>query len=438
MSTILTLSGNVIDKGTEKRLSGATVRLVTPTQVLFQETDKNGKYSFPGIDEPELAEGQLNYEVSLYTYYKDGRQQEPAPLVVTIDKGKTVQFQTIEMVNRGPISNSAGRVFLVILVVLLVAFTYVYYSMHEKDADESEGRVNTEIVNTLTESLVDRITLDSIKVSAFKLTNSKMDSTDLEFMNAEFEQLKDAADVLFKASQMDEALQALIKRNYQDIGQAIKNQNKEGIIAALSTSKTYIQKGHHLKSAWFWETPPNTYYEIVFWALFATLLRLIGNTSFYVSRNIFYRDSIPHKAVLLFTIPLIALLITIVISFFKITINIGGAAISLNFSDPYFSIILASLIGLAPWKAWEFMYGLADLFFNQLKKWVSINSKSGDEVSEGREPSSPVEPGADESDDPEVPEDTDKPTKPEVPTPADPPAEPEVPAKPNPPTDANS
>lgn len=387
MSTQLTISGIVLDQGTKKRINGATIKMVIANEVLLQVTDEVGKFKFKNVNEPTLADGVNSYEVSLFAYYNEGRQQDPTPLKITIDKGTESCEKDIKMVNRGPVSNPWGITFLIFLLALLVGLICSYYNLHKPDANCNQQpncdqqQINPDIVNSLTESLVDRITADSVKVSTFQLKENVIDSTDLVFLTDELQQIKEATNELYKASQIDISFQAMINQYLVDVKQAIAVKNKDDVQAALVNTKTYIKKIHHLKPSWFWQIPPQVYYEILFWALFATILRLISNTSYYVSRNNFLRDTIPHKAVLLFTIPLIALLITFVISFFKITISLGGAEANLDFSNAYVSIILAFLIGLAPWRSWEFMYGLADKLFISLKKWLGLN-KSGDEKNE--------------------------------------------------------
>ncbi len=397
MSTQFTISGTVIEQGTEKRLNGATIKMKTPSQVLSTVTDKYGRFTFSSVAESDVSGEQETFDIFLSAYYKDGNQQEPQPYKIIIKKGTEPEDVNIKMVNRGPISNSAGRIFLGFLIILLSVLVFEYYEIHNTKANQKQGEVNNKIVNSLTEGLVDRITADSIKVSAFQLKNDSISTLDYEFITAELYQIKDGAIELFKASKIDSTYQALINRNLEDVGLAVNRRNKEEIQAALVNSKTYIKEVPNFKSTWFWQTIPWSYYEIILWALFATLLRLIGNTSFYVSRNIFYRDSIADKMALLFTIPIIALLITFVISFFKISISIAGTALVVDFSNPFVSIILASLIGLAPWRAWEFIYGLADLLFDSLKKWLGL-SKSGDAKSEGNEksPNTDQQNGADQ------------------------------------------
>lgn len=395
MATSITIKGIILEKGTGKLLSGATIRL-EPASSDGQsiQSDENGAFSF----EVNLPEGQTD-DLLLYAYKEGWEQRTPPEKVIPADEEPPYSVK-IEMVNRGPVSNMAGGIFLGVLIALLVGLSLWYYDLH-KNTFKGQDKVNHNIVNALTESLVNRITADSIRVSAFEVNEDTISSKDSTFAIAELQQIRDAANELLIASKVDTSFQALIKRDIVGIQLAINRKRKGDIQKALIATKAHIKKVPTLGPSWFWKTSPLIYGEVLFWALFATLIRLIGNTSYYVSRNVFYRDSILHKAPLLFTIPLITLLIVFVISFFKIAVSVGGNNFTIDFSNPFVSIILASLVGLAPWKAWEFMYGLADLLFNQLKKWLGIN-KSGDVQSEGKEteskPATTKKNGEEESD----------------------------------------
>ena len=377
MATPITIKGIILEQGTGKLLNGATIKLETSSGVESTQSDENGEFSF----DINLPDGQTD-DLLLYAY-QEGWEQKTFPVKVNPVDGKTSYSVEIKMVNRGPVSNVAGKIFLGALLVILAGLSFWYYDLHRK-AYKNQEKVNHNVVNTLTESLVNRITADSIRVGAFEVKGDTISSEDSTFAVTELKQIRDAASTLFIASKVDSSLQALVERDLVGVQLAINRKRKNDIQEALIKTKASIKELPGLSPSWFWKAPPQVYVEILFWALFATLIRLIGNTSYYVSRNIFYRDSIFHKAPLLFTIPLITLLIVFVISFFKIAVTVGGNIFTIDFSNPFVSIILASLIGLAPWKAWEFMYGLADLLFNQLKQWLGIN-KSGDENSEGNE-----------------------------------------------------
>lgn len=383
MATKLTLSGIVINKGTNERISNAIVSMQTTNNQLVQYTNEDGKFEFKDVEEPDLTQEELQYNISLNSYSKHSKQQNPVPLIIDIDKGQNTHFQIIKLLNRGPISSISGILFLIGLVVTLVITGYIYFNLHI-DSTRNQQVVNSNMVNTLIENLESQITSDSVKISELQLKNSLIDTTDVPLIKFKLQQLNEATNELFKIAYTDSSFQALVYRNLNYLEVALNRKSQEDIIVSLYKIKNLVRDVPNLSQSWFWESKPLIYVEVLFWALIATLLRLISNTSYYISRNTFFRDGILHKTVLLFTIPLIALLITLVISFFKVTISIGGTNISLDFSNVFVSIIIAFLIGLAPWKSWEFIYELADKLFNGLKKWLSLG-KPSDQKSEGEE-----------------------------------------------------
>ena len=390
MPNQLSLTGTLFEKDTKIPLSGYTINVKTTSEQQTKVTDNQGKFSFSNLTEPEVAANQATYKLQLSAVNKDNYYQKPKDLIIDVVKGTKTLDQEIIMENRGPISNFAGKVFLASLIVGLLGLGVYYYISHKPETSKKQD-INTELVNTLTQSLVDRITDDSIKVSSFKLEGETIDSLDYLFISAEYLQLKEAASELLDAAQSESSIRSLNERNIADIKKAVDKKNKAEIQAALLSSRADIKKIPSFLPKWFWTTVPGRYYEILLWALFATLLRLIGNTSYYVSRGIFFRDSIFNKFPLIVTIPLIALLIAFVISFFKISIALGDTEVSLDFSNPFVSIILATLIGLTPWKSWEFMYGLADQFIISLNRWLGLNkasaSRTQNSMTEGNQPS---------------------------------------------------
>lgn len=369
----LIFSGKVLDEATKKGLAGITLKLNLSGKSYTAETDADGKYNFENLPEPNATEDQ-QFELTVYGNYIDNHQYESKSIKDVITKGSEKHYEIIELTNRGPISNSAGLGFLSVLVIILLAVVGWYYHLHQEDKPEVVKGKNSKIVNTLSESLVDRITADLITIESidFKAASKK----DSNYISNELKQIELGIEELLKVTVLDASIETMIEGNLLNLKTNVDSFDKEGILTALEYTKKNVVAIPELRPDWFWENYPGLYFEIIFWAFITTLLRLIGNTSYYYSRNNFLRDTIPHKAVLLVTIPLIALLITMIISFFKISIAIGdGDPVTANFSNPYLTIIVAALIGLAPWRSWEFMYGVADLLFNSLKNWLRIPKK---------------------------------------------------------------
>ena len=370
----------VLQDGTQRPIEGANVRMIVGANEFITTTNANGYYQFPPVEEPALADNQAEYTVSLHAYMTDNKDQKSKPVLIKMVKGNKSANAEIKMENRGPVSSKAGNRFLAFLILVLIGLGFLYYHTHSPD--DSKEEIDYHFVSLLKESLLEHLDSDSSRVANFELKNGKVDSLDSIFITNNVSILQQEISNLTSAARLKESYRTSIKNNLDKITQAITNHNKDGILASLRNTKLYVTNINSVEPSWFWRDKPYVYFEMILWALFATLIRLIGNTGYYVSRNMFFKDSISHKVPLLFTIPLIALLIGLIISFFKISIKIGDAGLELDFTDPYVSVILAALIGLAPWKAWEFMYGLADQLFQGLKNWLGL-SKSGDTPSEG-------------------------------------------------------
>ncbi|MEO1032997.1 MAG: hypothetical protein AAFX55_16455 [Bacteroidota bacterium] len=379
MATKLTLSGIVIDKGTNERISNAVVSLKTPNSALLQYTDDDGRFKFKDVEEPDLGQDELKYNISLKASSEHGTQYKPVPLIVPIDKGQDKHYAEIKLVDRGPISSVSGLVFLIALIITLILAGFAYYEFHIAD-DETPKEIDSKLIHTLVDNFESQVTSDSLAISGLQLKDGLIDTTDMPLLTFKIQQLQEATNEVFKVAATDSSYQALVQGNMDALENALSRQSREDVIKSLSKIKNLILDVPNLTASWFWESKPLIYVEILFWALFATLLRLIGNTSYYISRNRFFRDSISHKAALLFTIPVIAWIITLVVSFFEITVSIGGTKINIDFSNIYVVIIVAFLIGLAPWRSWAFIRDLADKLFDGLKKWLGLKNTPTNEA----------------------------------------------------------
>lgn len=369
MSSTLSLTGLALDSSNYSPIADASIRLKTPSGNYFAKSDANGVFIFKDIVEP----ADQSYPVALYANAAGGYVQDDPPLSLTWEKGKRPNSVEVLLENRGPTSNSAGTIFLVALIGLLLALGVVYFKSHSSDKDKNMlVQENPVLVQVLTDNLTQRITLDSAKVASYQPQNDSLDSVHYVNLMADYEQVEQSTDTLLKVSKIDTGYYFMIEQGLKDVHQAILNKEKTSIVNALLILRQSIKKIPSLSPSWFWQEVPGRYAEIILWTLFASLLRLIGGTSYYVSRNSFYRNSIPHKVALLFTIPLIALIISFVFSFFKIIFQVGEEQYTLDFTSPYMSVVLAFLIGLAPWKAWKVMNGLAEKLFDSINKALSL------------------------------------------------------------------
>ena len=121
----------------------------------------------------------------------------------------------------------------------------------------------------------------------------------------------------------------------------------------------------------FWSHYPGNMLEVVFWALGATLIRLLFNAGNFLRKRCFHKNAIAHHVSLIVTAPLLAVLIAFVLSLVDINLGLGNRAIQIDLSNVAISILVGAIIGLSPWGAWEFMQDLADTLFRNLSKLVS-------------------------------------------------------------------
>jgi hypothetical protein len=114
--------------------------------------------------------------------------------------------------------------------------------------------------------------------------------------------------------------------------------------------------------------------EILLWAFFATVIRFILNIGYYLWRGTYDPRQRWNDLGLLIAVPVIALLISFIISFIKFRFEVGSASFNLDLSHPELAIVFAVLIGLSPWKGWEFLTNLSGSFFGWINGHFSSNS----------------------------------------------------------------
>ena len=121
----------------------------------------------------------------------------------------------------------------------------------------------------------------------------------------------------------------------------------------------------------FWTRKPWILAEAYFWALAATLVRIIFSTGNYLYRRTFLAFAIPHHLAIVVALPPLAVLISFVLSLVEVSVSLSEVDLVLDMSNVYIVIVVASLIGFAPWKAWDFFHDLADRLFKWLGRLFS-------------------------------------------------------------------
>lgn len=153
-------------------------------------------------------------------------------------------------------------------------------------------------------------------------------------------------------------VQSLIDRARSELGR--------DDLAALKQTLAALQTEVKESGRFFWEEWPEILLETLFWALGATLIRLIFSTGTYIYKRTFLANAIPRYLGLLVSVPILAVLISFVLSLVEISIELSDLKLELDMGNPYIAILVAALIGFAPWKAWDFLQDLADALFTRL------------------------------------------------------------------------
>jgi hypothetical protein len=148
-----------------------------------------------------------------------------------------------------------------------------------------------------------------------------------------------------------------------------------GAVDALdATLDRLLKQIEEERELFLWEDMPGRLLEVMFWALAATLLRLIFNAGNYLYKGSFLKSAIPQHLALLVIIPVVAVLIAFVLTLVSVDLKVGDTALKLDMSNILIAIVVAALIGLAPWRSWNFLHKLADLLFTSLAGLFKMTS----------------------------------------------------------------
>jgi len=162
----------------------------------------------------------------------------------------------------------------------------------------------------------------------------------------------------------------------------LRPERAESVSALLEFASARVSKVDHLGAAdalrdanrelhggrgFFWSAHPLKLLEIYFWALFATLIRMMISTGTFIRKRRFLKTAIWSQVTLIISVPVLAVLISFVISLLEIQIGLAGSEINLDLSDVKVSILVAAFIGFAPWRAWDFLAAVGDTFFSYMQ-----------------------------------------------------------------------
>ena len=351
--SIKRLKGKVINSDSRKVYVNALVSL------FLSKRDFNNINETPSAVTSTDAEGEFSFDLeSLGLVEKDTlflQVQHPAGVcknmseeikLVTSEEEEEEVIKNLYLHAPAKISNIAGTVFFFALLITLAATAYLYYNLHNTNPDNN------------TSAMIDFIQFSHDNVDGVdSLANSDLIAGVQEYIEEETERRIDEKEFT------NESVENEIKLQIEQLTKSIEANDKGQYKTNLQLLKEDYKQS---EASYLWRSKPKIWLEILFWAFFATILRLAINTGWYVSTKRFFSHTILYKLALLFVIPIVAMLISVVLSYISMTFDIGNSQIKLSLANPEVAIIIAVLIGLAPWRAWDFMKSLADTLFKKL------------------------------------------------------------------------
>lgn len=343
------LRGLVYDKTTQVRYSKATLRLDPKEGIkaspIFAHSDLHGVFKLDLSNEKKYPDG--DYLLSAF-HQEALMETDPQEVTLPLEEGKT--FNKVALLGRDQFSQYWGVIFGIILVSLLLVVSFYYAKLHFDYPIPLDEELQS-MVSLLTDELD---VLDQARDSIAKtsLIPNSLGMMDTLARRALVEEKLDSTDFGFNLTFL-----------LREARRAANESDKNEVRLLLREVDELISKK---PQSFFWETYPWRFLEIVMWALIATFLRLIVNTGYYLFRKRFIKTGVFHSLGLIFTVPILALLISIVLSFIKINFSFGEAEFNLDLTNIYTSILVATFIGLSPWKGWDYLNGLAESLFKRL------------------------------------------------------------------------
>jgi hypothetical protein len=344
------LEGTVLQRFTHARLVGASVRLEpmegTRGDTLLCDSDKDGNFSI-AVDGLEPG----NY--SLTAYHPDAAPPHDQRIEITVDqnrnvitgKKKNVRSFELKLESANNISNVAGVIFLILILLVLVGVATLYWHLHRAYPAKSQP-LNEQMSRLL------------------ELSQKKASEKDPNYQLVEgtVNDAKKMFNTLQQTEMIDENLVKVVETLFYDVISSIQKKEQNDILSALRLLDASLRE----QPSYFWQESPLRLLEMLFWAIAATLIRLAMNAGRYLRRRDFYLNAIPHHIGYFFAVPIMAVLLAFVLSFANVEFKLGESGVSLEFSNVIVSIVIAALVGLTPWRASEFLENLADAFFTKI------------------------------------------------------------------------
>jgi len=172
------------------------------------------------------------------------------------------------------------------------------------------------------------------------------------------------------------SLDSMVQDARYDFNVRQKGMMSESVRLALNAGSVKEFK-HHLKllnstlqtiegSFKIWSRNPWKFIEIFIWALIATIIRMVIYNGFHIYKNTYRKWAFMQHLAFMICIPIIAVIMTLVFNLLNFEIEGGAFALKVDLGNIYFSIVVAALVGFAPWKSWHYLKYLSDSFFGML------------------------------------------------------------------------
>jgi len=335
-----------------------------------EATDDDGDFEFDLSSETRWPEGDYRLEV-----FHEGLMGLAKPQSVKLSTGK-IELEPeqdpsgarLTAVARNQVSHRAGVIFMIFMFVLLGLSIWLYLSLHDNDALRSRISASPPINRDLS-AMVE--TAHS-QVALGETGPESLVSESLRSAKEIYDGLASSEAGLFDARK-----QTVISSLFAQADKANAANEVSGLNGVLVSLDMALREP---SDPFFWSHYPGNLLEVVFWALGATLIRLLFNSGNFLRKRCFYKNAIAHHVSLIVTAPILAVLIAFVLSLVDINLGLGDRAVQIDLSNVAISILVGAIIGLAPWGAWKFMQDLADALFNKLS---TLFSSSDADVSGG-------------------------------------------------------
>jgi hypothetical protein len=365
------LSGTVEDQ-VRRRYEDALVRLApTPkaeqpgpgVKAKIKATDDDGDFDIDLSDETRWPEG--DYRLEVFHDELIGLERRQAVMLsagkIELDPPQKVTAVRLTAIAKNQVSQRSGIIFMAFMFALLGISIWLYLSLHDNDALRSRISASPPVnrdLNAMVATARDQVAPDQVGPGTLVADSLKA--------------AKDIYDALVSSEEgiFDARKQTVISTLFAQAEKANAAKNSAQLKGVLASLDLALREP---SDAFFWNHYPGNLLEVVFWALGATLIRLLFNSGNYLRKRCFHKNAIAHHISLIVTAPILAVLIAFVLSLVDINLGLGERAVRIDLSNVAFSILVGAVIGLAPFGAWEFMQDLADALFRNLSKLVSNN-----------------------------------------------------------------